>query len=86
MAQLGWRACGAIEAVEAITLARVQGHAIGGGFALALACDFRIAARDAVFHVPEVDLGLPFTWGATRAAGPRAGSPAKRIAPPGTSS
>jgi enoyl-CoA hydratase/carnithine racemase len=65
VAQLGWRACAAIEAAEAITLARVQGHAIGGGFALALACDFRIAARDAVFHVPEVDLGLPFTWGAT---------------------
>jgi methylglutaconyl-CoA hydratase len=43
----------------------VQGHAIGGGFALALACDFRIAARDAVFQVPEVDLGIPLTWGAT---------------------
>ena len=38
---------------------------MGGGVVLALACDFRIAAADAVFRVPEVDLGLPLTWGAT---------------------
>jgi enoyl-CoA hydratase/carnithine racemase len=65
VAQLGRRACDAIQVAEVITIARVQGHAIGGGFALALACDFRIAARDAVFQVPEVDLGIPLTWGAT---------------------
>ncbi|MEE8580820.1 MAG: enoyl-CoA hydratase/isomerase family protein, partial [Myxococcota bacterium] len=63
--QLGRRACRAIEALELPTIARVQGHAVGGGFALALACDFRIAAESAVFHVPEVDLGVPLTWGAT---------------------
>jgi enoyl-CoA hydratase/carnithine racemase len=33
--------------------------------ALALACDFRIAAEDSVFHVPEVDLGVPLSWGAS---------------------
>ncbi|UCE85772.1 MAG: enoyl-CoA hydratase/isomerase family protein [Deltaproteobacteria bacterium] len=65
MAQLGLRACQAIENAEAITIARIHGHAIGGGFALALACDFRVAARDAILHVPEVDLGVPLTWGAT---------------------
>jgi enoyl-CoA hydratase/carnithine racemase len=43
----------------------VQGHAVGGGFALAMACDFRVAAEDALFHVPEVDLGIPLSWGAT---------------------
>jgi enoyl-CoA hydratase/carnithine racemase len=64
-AQIGWRACRAIEECEAVTLARVHGHAVGGGVALALACDFRIAALGTVFHVPEVDLGLPLTWGAT---------------------
>lgn len=63
--QLGWRACRAIEDLEAVTIARVHGHAIGGGLAIALACDFRIAAQDAAFHVPEVDLGVPLTWGAT---------------------
>ena len=64
-AQIGWRACRAIEECEVVTLARVHGHAVGGGVALALACDFRIAAQGSVFHVPEVDLGLPLTWGAT---------------------
>ncbi len=65
LGQLGLRATRAIEEVEAITIARVQGHAIGGGLVLALACDFRIAAEDALFSVPEVDLGVPLTWGAT---------------------
>jgi enoyl-CoA hydratase/carnithine racemase len=32
---------------------------------LAAACDFRVAAEGALFHVPEVDLGIPLTWGAT---------------------
>jgi enoyl-CoA hydratase/carnithine racemase len=64
-AQLGLRAVRAIEEVEAVTLARLHGHAVGGGLALALACDFRIAADDALFHVPEVDLGIPLSWGAT---------------------
>ncbi len=63
--QLGLRACAAIADSEVFTVARVHGHAVGGGFALALACDFRIASRDAVFRVPEVDLGVPLTWGAT---------------------
>ena len=42
------------------TIARVAGHAVAGGFGLALACDFVIAADTAVFQVPEVDSGL---WG-----------------------
>ncbi len=64
-AQLGLRACRAIEDAEVVTIARIHGHAVGGGVAIALACDFRIAADDAIFHVPEVDLGIPLTWGAT---------------------
>ncbi len=63
--QLGRRACRAIEECEVLTLARVHGHAIGGGCCFALSCDFRIAARDAIFRVPEVDLGVPLTWAAT---------------------
>ncbi len=65
LSQLGWRARQAIEDVEAVTIARLQGHAVGGGCVLALACDFRIAAEGTLFHVPEVDLGIPLTWGAT---------------------
>jgi enoyl-CoA hydratase/carnithine racemase len=40
------------------TVARVRGYALAGGFGLALACDFVIAADDAVFGTPEVDVGL----------------------------
>jgi enoyl-CoA hydratase/carnithine racemase len=40
------------------TIARVQGYALAGGFGLALACDMVVAADDAVFGVPEVDIGL----------------------------
>ncbi len=63
--QVGLRACRAIEDCEIPTVARIHGHAVGGGIALALACDFRIAAVGTVFSVPEVDLGIPLSWGAT---------------------
>jgi len=62
--QLGRRACQAIEDCDAVTIARVQGHAVGGGCCFAMSCDFRVASSDARFRVPEVDLGLPLTWGA----------------------
>ncbi len=43
------------------TIARVQGYALAGGFGLALACDLLVAADDAVFGTPEIDVGLwPF--------------------------
>ncbi|HUQ40333.1 MAG TPA: enoyl-CoA hydratase-related protein [Acidimicrobiales bacterium] len=43
------------------TIARVRGFALAGGFGLALACDMVIAAEDARFATPEIDVGLwPF--------------------------
>jgi enoyl-CoA hydratase/carnithine racemase len=39
-------------------VARVRGYALAGGFGLALACDLVVAADDAVFGAPEVDVGL----------------------------
>jgi enoyl-CoA hydratase/carnithine racemase len=63
-AQLGRRAVESIERLDAVTIARLHGHAIGGGFALALACDFRVAAEGTVLSIPEVDLGIPLAWGA----------------------
>jgi cyclohexa-1,5-dienecarbonyl-CoA hydratase len=59
------------------TAAIVRGHCLGGGFELALACDFIFAAEDAVLGLPEVKLGvfppagaalLPARVGAARAA------------------
>jgi enoyl-CoA hydratase/carnithine racemase len=65
VAQLGRRAARAIEEAEVVTIARLHGHVVGGGVVLATACDFRVAAAGTLFHVPEVDLGIPLTWGGT---------------------
>ena len=56
----------AVEAMNAVTIARVHGHCIGGGLVLAAACDLRVAANDAYFSIPEIDLGIPLAWGASR--------------------
>ena len=48
-----------LEGLEQITVCAINGHAIGGGWGLTLACDFRIAAAEAQFWIPEVDLGVP---------------------------
>lgn len=40
------------------TIARVRGYALAGGFGLALACDLVVAAADATFGTPEIDVGL----------------------------
>ena len=74
----------AVEALEQPTIAMVNGHAVGAGWALALACDFRVAAADAQFWLPEADLGIalavPLAVRFVRVAGPAA---AKAIANPG---
>lgn len=48
-----------LENLEQVTIGAVNGHAVGGGWGLALACDFRVAAAEAQFWIPEVDLGVP---------------------------
>lgn len=47
-----------IERLEKPVIARIHGFAYGGGLELALACDFRIAAEDAKFSLPEVLIGI----------------------------
>ena len=48
----------AIEDSPAIWLAAMHGTVLGGGFELAMACDYRIAASGTRFGLPEVNLGL----------------------------
>lgn len=51
------------------TVAWVHGHALGGGFELALACDFRAVTEDADIGLPEASLGtLPGAGGIQRLA------------------
>lgn len=47
-----------LERPDVISIAAVQGPVTGPGFALALACDVRIAAVDAIFGVPALSRGL----------------------------
>lgn len=54
-----------LENLEQPTIAAVNGHAVGGGWGLALACDFRWAAEPAEFWIPEVDLGVPLGTAST---------------------
>src|SRR6266705_937583 len=48
-----------LENLEQTTIAMIIGHAVGGGWGLTLACDFRWAAAEAELWIPEVDLGVP---------------------------
>jgi enoyl-CoA hydratase/carnithine racemase len=53
----------ALEAMRAVSVARIQGWCVGGGLVLAAACDMRVATETARFSIPEVDLGIPLAWG-----------------------
>jgi enoyl-CoA hydratase len=64
-ARLIGRALTLFENLEQVSIAAINGYAIGGGWGLALACDFRIAVQGAQFWLPEVDLGVPLGIGST---------------------
>lgn len=52
-----------LESMRALSIAAIQGWCVGGAVVLAAACDLRVAADDARFSIPEVDLGIPLAWG-----------------------
>jgi len=51
--------CEAVRRFPAPVIARLPGWCLGGGLEVAAACDFRIAAHDAKFGMPEVKVGIP---------------------------
>ena len=61
--ELGSGVCDAIESIPSITIAVLQGAALGGGFEISLACDFRIAVAAVKMGLPETMLGLLPGWG-----------------------
>lgn len=62
-ADAGWRMGRALDEMQAVTVARIHGWCVGGGLVLAAGCDLRVAADDARFSIPEVELGIPLAWG-----------------------
>ena len=60
--ELGAAMAEAVAGMGAVTVAAVQGPCVGGAFVLALCCDLRVAADDAWFSLPEVELGIPLAW------------------------
>ncbi len=62
ISRTGSRTAAALDSLDQITIAAVHGFAVGGGVVLALFCDFRVAGPATWFWIPEVELGMPFTW------------------------
>ncbi len=65
----GTDACRRIAVLPLPTLALINGHAVGGGIDLALACDWRIAAQGAKLRFIHNELGYSPPWGAAARVG-----------------
>jgi len=63
LARLGGEMALAVQTMQAVTIAALHGHVVGGGVVLAAACDLRVAATGTHFRIPEVEMGLPLGWG-----------------------
>ena len=60
--RLGPDLCDAWQKLEQVTICAIEDYCIGGGVALAIACDFRILGKSAVMRLPEVPLGMNMSW------------------------
>ena len=60
--RIGHRAIKSIYEIEQITIAAINGAAVGGAALIAGACDFRIGSEDCFVYVPEVRLGMNLNW------------------------
>lgn len=62
LVKTGPKMCAAWEALEPVTIAAIEGWCVGGGTALAVACDWRVASSTASMYVPELKLGMNMSW------------------------
>ena len=63
--KFGHRFMRSFDELDQVTIAALNGITLGAGLALALACDFRIAAMEASLGIPEVNTGMFFSWRCT---------------------
>lgn len=54
-----------LEELDKVTVAAVDGFAVGGGLEITMACDFVVATQRARWGMPEVDVGITPGWGGT---------------------
>ena len=64
--ELGREVTRLLETMSKVTIAAINGLALGGGCELALACDLRFASSSARLGQPEVNLGIIPGWGGTQ--------------------
>jgi len=62
MVRIGPEMCDAWEKVEQVTICAIEKYCIGGGAALAAACDFRVMGAGATMRLPEIPLGMNMSW------------------------
>jgi enoyl-CoA hydratase len=62
MTRIGPDLCDAWEKIEQVTICAIEKYCIGGGAALAAACDFRILGKSAHLRLPEIPLGMNMSW------------------------
>ena len=65
-AQLGQNLFQMIADARQVTIGAINGYCMGGALDLALACDIRVASKDAIFAHPGARLGIITGWGGTQ--------------------
>jgi enoyl-CoA hydratase/carnithine racemase len=65
LSQLGQDTFAELAALPVLSIAVIEGTAVGGGLELAVACDLRITTTEAIWGLPELGLGNLPSWGGT---------------------